>query len=96
MATLKQAEKILNRARLCIEIELLELEAEAHRRFRDGRSFGGLTETMLRWKHHLTSIEEAEVLLSEIREASPKSQKPVCETIVRNLGRFIARPITLH
>lgn len=96
MKTVERAEKVLSRARLCVEMELWELEAEAQRRFRDGRSFSGLTESVMKWKHHLTSVEEAEMLLAEVKQAPVNQQRPICETIIRNLGGLSDRIVTHH
>ncbi|QEE43348.1 hypothetical protein FVA81_01490 (plasmid) [Rhizobium sp. WL3] len=94
--SVKQAEKMLTRARSTIELELWELEAEARRRFRDGCSLTGLTQAMVKWKNHLNSIEEAEQLLAGAKQGPLAEQRPVCETIVRNLGRFPMRIVTHH
>ena len=96
MTTVKRAQNILLRARSTIELELWELEAEAHRRFRDGRSLSGLAEAMVRWKEHLSSLDEAEAMLDDAKHATIKEQKPVCRTIIRNLGRFPIRIVTRH
>lgn len=96
MNTVKQAENVLRRARSTIELELWELEAEAHRRFRDGRSLSGLAEAMVKWKKHLSSIDDAETMLDDAKHAPIEEQKPVCTTIIRNLGRFPIRIVTRH
>jgi hypothetical protein len=96
MKTVKQAEKMLTRARSTIELELWELEAEACRRFRDGSNLTGLTQAMVKWKNHLNSIEEAELMLTGAKQKPPEEQRPLCETIIHNLGRFPMRIVTRH